>query len=534
MPGEPSQLRRALGWAGTALAALLVLFALLSPHDADEFTASAFARLPVEGLLGVLVLLVLPGRWRRITGLAAGALLGLVTVVKLLDLGFDAVLFRPFDLVLDWPLLGPAVDFVRTTMGRPVAILVQALAIALVAGLVALCALAVRHLAVLLARRRAAVIRVVAALAVLWLLGAVPASTGGVTAFLAQHAVQVRKGLADREEFARQTAVDPFRATPGGELLGALRGKDVLVVFVESYGRDALDNPALAPAITPLLDNGSRELAELGYRSRSGFLTSPTAGGGSWLAQATLLSGLWIDNQQRYQTLVASDRRTLTSAFHDAGWRSIGVVPGITRAWPEGEFFGYDRIYAAADLGYRGPRFGFATAPDQFTLSTFQRAERTPGDRTPVMAAIPLVTSHVPWTPTPALLPWDGLGDGSVYDSMPSGGGPPAGLLGRSQEQVRADYRTSLSYTLSTLVSYVRTHGDDDLVLLFLGDHQPNQAVTGTGASRDVPVTVVSKVPVVEARSAEWGWTEGLRPGAGAPVWPMHTFRDRFLAAFGR
>jgi hypothetical protein len=32
---------------------------------------------------------------------------------------------------------------------------------------------------------------------------------------------------------------------------------------------------------------------------------------------------------------------------------------------------------------------------------------------------------------------------------------------------------------------------------------------------------------------AGWGWVDGMRPDADAPVWPMSAFRDRFLDAFG-
>jgi hypothetical protein len=39
--------------------------------------------------------------------------------------------------------------------------------------------------------------------------------------------------------------------------------------------------------------------------------------------------------------------------------------------------------------------------------------------------------------------------------------------------------------------------------------------------------------PAVLARTAGWGWSEGLRPAADAPVWRMDAFRDRFLAAYG-
>jgi hypothetical protein len=34
-------------------------------------------------------------------------------------------------------------------------------------------------------------------------------------------------------------------------------------------------------------------------------------------------------------------------------------------------------------------------------------------------------------------------------------------------------------------------------------------------------------------RVADWGWVDGMRPDAKAPVWPMSAFRNRFFAAFG-
>jgi hypothetical protein len=79
----------------------------------------------------------------------------------------------------------------------------------------------------------------------------------------------------------------------------------------------------------------------------------------------------------------------------------------------------------------------------------------------------------------------------------------------------------------------VETYGDDNLVLIFLGDHQPSPIVTGLGASRDVPITIVTRDRSVLDRIAPWSWQEGLKPNAQAPVWRMDAFRDRFLTAFG-
>jgi hypothetical protein len=246
------------------------------------------------------------------------------------------------------------------------------------------------------------------------------------------------------------------------------------------------------------------------------------------MAQATLLSGVRIDNQLRYDALVSSDRRTLVHYFHRADWRTVGVAPGISEAWPEGDFFGYDRIYPEADLGYRGPRFGFASMPDQYTLSAFQRLER--GE--PTMATIALLSSHAPWSPIPRPVGWDSVGDGSVFTTQPSGGQAAESIFKRDPAEVRADYARSIEYSIDTLVSYVEEYGDGDTVLVFLGDHQPARLVTGPDAGHDVPVTIVARDRSVLDRTSAWHWDEGLRPGPAAPVWPMEAFRDRFLAAF--
>jgi hypothetical protein len=80
----------------------------------------------------------------------------------------------------------------------------------------------------------------------------------------------------------------------------------------------------------------------------------------------------------------------------------------------------------------------------------------------------------------------------------------------------------------------VQTYGDDNLVLVFLGDHQPASFVAGDDAGKDVPVTIVARDRAVLDRIAGWGWQDGLRPDPQAPVWPMESFRDRFLTAFSR
>ena len=532
--------RRVGGWVLTALAAGLVFFALVAPNQPGQYESASFLRIPIEALIGFGVLLVLPARLRRWAALLAGAVLGFLMIMKLLDVGFYSVLARPFDPVLDWTLFDSAAGFVQSSMGRTGAIVAVVVVVLIAVAAPVLMALAVKRLVRIMAGYRTAANRSLALLAIVWVvcaaLGAtivkdLPIASTATADQATWHVQAMEAGLKDREVFAREAAVDAFRDTPGDQLLTGLRGKDVLVTFVESYGRSAVEDPSMAPQVDAVLDAGTEKLKAAGFASRSGWLTSPTAGGGSWLAHATLLSGLWINNGQRHNNLLASDRLTLNTAFRKANWRTVGVMPAIERAWPEGEFFGYDKLYDARNLDYHGPRFSYAPVPDQYTLSVFQRNEMARPGRGPIMAEMPLVSSHGPWSPIPQMLDWNRLGDGSVYNPMTEGFDSDD-LLKRSASKVRDDYRRSIEYTLNMLVSYLQNYGNDNLVFVFLGDHQPAPIVTGENASRDVPITIVAKDPAVLDRIAGWNWNDGIRPHPDAPVWRMDAFRDKFLTAF--
>jgi len=115
---------------------------------------------------------------------------------------------------------------------------------------------------------------------------------------------------------------------------------------------------------------------------------------------------------------------------------------------------------------------------------------------------------------------------------MPGQGRSPA-VVWRHPAQVQAAYGQSIEYSLNTLISFVQTSPDKNLVLVVLGDHQPATIVSGQGASHDVPISIISRDPAVMNRISPWGWQDGLRPGPDAPVWPMDAFRDRFLSAYG-
>jgi hypothetical protein len=518
------------------LATVFVLFALNSPDRLTQLSPGAFVRIPLEALFVVAVLLILPARAKRVVAAGAGVTLGLLTIVKITDMGFYAVLDRPFNPGYDVPLLSAGADFLDKSVGRAGEIGAIVGIGALVAAVLTFMTLSVLRLTRLVVRHNTAATRSVAVLGVTWigsaLLGVQAVPGVPVAGFAYNRPIQVVGDLQDHKAFAAQVAVDAFRGTPGQNLLTALRGKNVILAFVESYGRAAVESPRFAPQVDAVLDAGTRRLNADGYASRSAFLTSPTAGGGSWLAHSTLLSGVWVNNQQRYSSLIKTKRTTLIGAFQRAGWRTVNVTPGTTSQGPEEAFYGYNQVYDRWHLGYRGPRFNWGTPPDQFSLSLLQQSELAKPHHAPVMAEIPLVSSHSPWAPRPEMIDWKKVGDGSVYGPMAAAADQP-GDVWRDFNRVRTAYRSSIEYSLNALISYVETYGDKNLVLIFLGDHQAAPLVIGGGTDHDVPITIVARDRSVLDRISGWGWQDGLRPGPKAPVWPMNAFRDRFLTAFG-
>jgi phosphatidylglycerophosphate synthase len=535
-PRERGPLRAGVATALTVLAVLLIWAAAVAPEQPSRLTVGAFARLPLELLVVVALAIVLPATPRRLFTVVAGTLLSWLLLVKVLDMGFRTAFDRPFRPVDDSSYLGIGIETLRDAIGRSQAdVAVVGLGVLAVA-LLALPVLALLRVTRLAAGSRDRALRAAAGLAVVWAILRIadaPAASSSAAALAVDQVRAVRVGLQDRAAFARELAHDRFRATPGDRLLTGLRGKDVLLVFVESYGRVALQGSSFSSRVDAVLDRGTAQLRTAGFSSRSAFLTSPTFGGLSWLAHSTLQSGIRVDGQRRYDQLVANDRLTLTRAFKRAGWRAVGIMPANRRAWPQGSiFYHYDKVYDRRNLGYRGPGFGLPPMPDQYTLLALQRRELAPRDRPALFAEVDLISSHAPWTRIPRLVGWDDVGDGSVFARIPPAEATQASLFGDG-ERARAAYGQSIEYSLRALLSFVQRYGERNTVLVVLGDHQPATLVSGDGADHDVPISVIARDPAVMDRIAGWGWQDGLQPGPRAPVWPMAGFRDRFLSAFG-
>jgi phosphatidylglycerophosphate synthase len=531
-------LRRAM----TAVAGVIVWGVLVAPDQIERFHPSAFLRVPVEGLVLVALALLLPGRFRRVLTAVAGVLFGLVTVIKILDIGFYEELGRPFDPVLDWGNFSPAIGVVRDSVGAAatdVLVVVLGLVLILVVGIVAS---ATMRLGSAAARHRRGSVRGLGALVAIWavslglslqLTPGAPIASSSATGIAVDQVHDARTAVRDQQQFETAIhAADPVSTVPASDVLTGLRGKDVLFVFVESYGQVAVQNTDFSPGVDSVLKTSQAALSGAGWSAQSAWLTSSTFGGISWLAHSTLQSGLWVDNQQRYNQLVGSSRYTLSDAFGDAGWRTVSDIPSDDTTWPPGtDFYHYDQLYDRRNVGYHGPTFSYATMPDQFTLAALQRNEFQPGHK-PVMAEIDLVSSHTPWAPLPSMVPWNQVGNGSIFDSQPAASESAKAVWASGNHTIQQFYGQSIQYSLQAVTSWITELNDPDLVVVMLGDHQPATTVSGVGANHNVPISIIAHDPSVFSQISSWNWQAGLTPNPSAPLWPMDAFRNKFLNAY--
>ena len=540
-PTNHRPLRKGVVLGLTILGALLVWVALVAPYEPKDLTLNGFLRVPIELLVLIALAVVLPRTPRRMLAVTCGLVLTVVVVLKVINYEMFTLYDRPYDPLGDTSQLGNGIETLRSLVGGAETKLIEVGSVLGTVVLAVLLTLAMLRLTRVAAEHRRGALRAVAGLgaaaALCWVLGAQLISETPIASTLSaglfiDEVNAVRADIHDQSVFAAEIKHDPMAAgikTNG--LLTALRGKDVLLVFVEAYGQQAVEGDSFSPEVDAALAEGNKRLKSAGFASRSGFLDSATYGGISWLAHSSLQSGLWVDNQDRYNQLLPEKRFTLAAAFKQAGWRTVADDPSNDRPWPQGKaYYHYDQVYNRYQVGYHGPTFTYATMPDQYVFAAFNRLELAKPHRQPVFAEIDTISSHMPWNRIPEEVPWNRVGNGSIYNRTPMI--HETGSFWDNPVRVKAAYGISIVYALNTLTSFVQHYGKKNLVMIVLGDHQPLPIVSGLNSNHDVPISIIAHDPKVLKQIKSWGWGLGLKPNPKAPVWPMNAFRNRFLMAF--
>ncbi len=519
---------------GALLFSFIAWLTLVLPDHPDALTLFGFARLPLEWPLLCLVVLLVPRRLRKLVIFLCGILVLLVLLLKLADLGVQSAFQRQFNPYLDIKMMRDGWNLISGTIGTPGAL--AALLFAAVAIFLVL-AIFLKSAKWMCASEDAARRALIASFSIIALAACITplanrkAFDFHLPQYLAARLSLVVKSVEDTHAFEAELSAG-VGLQDGTGLFKAVAGKDVVIVFVESYGRSAVENPRYADVTVPRLKSIEMEIAKAGLKSVSAWTTSPTVGGLSWLAHGTFMSGLWVNSQARYDRLMISQHPTLNRLFRQAGWESVAVMPAITMAWPEADYFGYEQVFAASNLQYRGKPFNWVTMPDQYTLSAFQRLAVAPARSRGhnVIAEIALISSHAPWTPVPRLVDWNSVGDGSIFDEQAVSGDPPS-VVWADAERVRSQYIQTVDYSLATLGQYMAQHGEN-AVFVILGDHQPASIITGPDASRAVPVHVVTDDESLVSRFREHGFDDGLIPAPSGKEFPMSDLRKILIDSF--
>ncbi len=317
--------------------------------------------------------------------------------------------------------------------------------------------------------------------------------------------------------------------------------RDIYVFAVEAYGYAAFSREELAASLRPERTALEATLGEKGYRVVSSFLRSPVAGGFSWLAEATLLTGQWIDSQPAFEELYGAELPTLSGFLHAGGYYTLTVRPGTVHgSWPEGwELYRFEDMLVAydGDFGYAGPWFSYVAVTDQFALWAAHRriAEVTsPGgaayDR-PLFAYYQLVSSHTPFNRIPPLIDdWERLGDGSIYreladevrtfDNTWTGG-----------TQLDEGYIAAISYVFRVISDYVEEHLDVSRspVIMIFGDHQAQRPIRELDAHLSVPIHIAARDGEILDRFVERGFEFGMEGSQAPPHTPMSEFFPLFV-----
>ena len=325
------------------------------------------------------------------------------------------------------------------------------------------------------------------------------------------------------------SAVNEALAAPAGNVFAGLRGADVYLFMLESYGAVVFDNPRAFSALSPSREQFAQAIASSGRQVVSAFVRAPTFGGASDLSHLGLLSGIDLSDPNRHDLLLTTERPTLISLFRKQGYQTFGLYPAVRWEWPERAFYGFDQYLESRDLGYRGPSLGYWSLPDQFSIARFEEMFPRLPDSPRRFLFFPTITTHLPFSPVPPYQSdWSRITSAQPFDAAET-----ASALAQTVNwlDMFGDYVSMIDYNYRWLAGLMQQPEARSTVFVMIGDHQPAANVTGEGASWDVPVHIIARDPQLLARFVELGFSAGLQ-APRASIGSMHELTGLMLRAF--
>lgn len=319
---------------------------------------------------------------------------------------------------------------------------------------------------------------------------------------------QVKLLLTAWNERDLQTTLPP--SLPFKSDLEVLRGRDVNLFFLESYGQIAYTVPQINEGLLPARQALGQQITDSGMQVVSAYVSSTTFGGASELAHIALLTGINTSNPNVHDLLITTNRPTLTGLFRQRGYEVHSLYHSLSWDWPEKVFYQFDKFSDARDLGYKGPKLGYWKVPDQFALARYEELHPITAKSPKRLMFFPSITSHMPFHPIP---PYQ-ADKKKLLSDTPFDAAQLAQVQAQKQDwfNMRPGYIGMIAYNYQWLQGSIAQAKTRDALYIVLGDHQPPANVTGEGATWDVPVHIISSQPELLQRFLERGFQPGLTP----------------------
>ena len=322
----------------------------------------------------------------------------------------------------------------------------------------------------------------------------------------------------------------------------------VHVYIIESYGRASIRG-SIRDRYTTYMSDIEQRIQQAGWHIATGLSEAPVMGGRSWLADATMLSGVRIRYESEYRHLSPqfSEMTTLPGFFRRNGYETIVMRPK-DRARPGLElvnYFDYTRTVFWADLDYKGRQYGWVGIPDQYSLGHI-RDVVMPDLEAPEFVFAHLGSSHLPWTNLPPV-----MRDWRLLSRIPSRNKDEAveGLnekqvrfqLGRfrRQENVRIQrlratdsnvekYLDAVTYSIEVTVRHIEDMDDPPDLIVMMGDHQPPLYRRNTDFT--VPVHLFARDKRLLSEFRKNGFLHGIELGS----WDERMYHEGFFSLMVR
>ena len=330
------------------------------------------------------------------------------------------------------------------------------------------------------------------------------------------------------------------------------RRPPIYLLMVESYGSALDTHPSLRASYRTLLRRTDSVFAADGWHRATARCDVPVRGGRSWLSIASLFTGTRVGHQllyNRFQTAAEASGNTtphLIRFLNGQGYRTVALQPFTFErpGLPVRNLYDFHTTVYRDDLNYRGPSYGLADAPDQYSLHYTHETHLAPADA-PFFLFFETVDSHSLWNYglPPYLDDWRRFNEQTEATRSPHSNAatfPPVFLPDSITTPTIYDQPTPLRYLRHVahewrvLREYLTEKAPPGSLVILLGDHQPPLIES---ADRTVPIHVLSTDAALVERVRRHGFADGLRPPPDRPTLRqegLYSFLVRLLAAHDR